>query len=154
MKSLLPLKGTLVSKVSAGSLIWIPVKWYSYYAIICRDVTAKHINCATFLSSAGDGHSGQLREIPDDSYCLDFGRDFIFCPKLTSACVDKVQPYSEPGIALLDGDSTYIVIRGHHEDETAQMMNLSTGEVGPVPDHQVIKFQEWSVSIQDDCIFF
>lgn len=131
MKSLLPLEGTLVSEVSAGSLIWIHVKWYSHYAIVCGQITAQHMTRITYLSSTGDGHAGQLREIPDDSYCMDFGRDFIFCPNVTTACVDQVQPYSAPGIAVLDGDSIYLVIRGRDEDEITQVINLSTGQVGP-----------------------
>ena len=148
MESLLPFAGTRVAEVAAGSLVWIPCEWHHHYAIVSDPESKGVCTHATYLTSAGDTFSGQYAEMAKDCFCIDFGRKFIFSPQVTSSYVDRVEQYANPGIAILDGDDVFIVIKSSYADDTVKLMNMSSGQPCPVPDHDVIKFREWSVGVR------
>ena len=111
MESLLPFAGTSVSKVAAGSLAWISGEWHYHYAIVSDPECIGACTHATYLTAVGDTFAGQYSKLASDCFCIDFGRDFIFSPQVTCSYVDKVEQYSNPGIAVLDGDDVFIVVK-------------------------------------------
>lgn len=148
MHTNLSIASTRVAEVDAGNLIRIPVGWYTHYALVCSQVSADKRTFVAFMSSAGDVHAGHHADIAGDCICLDFGNDFVFNPTVRSAYIERLEHYSHPGTAVLDGNRIYVVGRTHGEDDGALLIDLTTGAVVSIPDHPVVKFAEWAIGVR------